>query len=84
MTQVNITVVKTYIDPYTAELFANYTKANYDRIADDISYSDEQCFEALIEDAENFIEIVTSDFTGISINHTAEEYAKNFSLDTQQ
>ena len=84
MTQVNITVHSSYIDPYTAELFANYTKANYDRIADDISYSDQQCFEALIEDAENFIETVTSEFTGISIDYDAEQYANNFIKDMQQ
>jgi hypothetical protein len=78
MPQVNITVDKNYIDPYTKELFDNYTKANYDRIADDISYSDQQCFEALVEDAENFIETVTSDFTGISIDYDAEQYAYNF------
>jgi len=73
-----------YVDEFTYELFANYTKSSYNRIADDLSYSATQYYEALVEDAREFIELVNNEFDGISIDYPAEAYAHHFIEDQRQ
>ena len=58
---------ETYVDPYTAELFENFT-----------SVSPETSFEELVILAEDFIEVIAHSFQGISCDYEAEEYAKNY------
>ena len=58
---------KTWVDPYTAELFRNYTGVN------------DQCsFEELVGLAGDFIITIHNDFQGISVDYDAIEYAHNY------
>jgi len=75
---------KTWVDPFTSDLFFNANHDNYDaatRLNDDYSgleSTEEEIFEALVKDAEEFIEVIAQSFSGISIDHEPEAYAKNF------
>ena len=61
---------KTWVDPYTADLFRNYTGVN------------DQCsFEELVGLAGDFIITIHNDFEGIDIDvigATAQDYANNY------
>ena len=72
----NVTEIETWVDPFTSDLFFNANHDSYDALEDDAT-SDE-VFEAILQDAKEFVEIVEHRFSGLSINHTPEEYAKNF------
>ena len=96
MTQVNITVDTNYVDPYTLELFTNHKLDNASRwintsdigeasamvIADPVNY--ENVFKALVEDAEEFIETINAEFTGISIDYAPQAYAHQYIRNLQQ
>ena len=56
-----------YIDPYTSELFENFTGVN-----------DACTFSELIELAEDFITTIGNDFQGISIDYEAKDYALQY------
>ncbi len=58
---------KAYVDPYTAELFASY-----ENVGTDLN------FDELVAIADDFIEIVNSYFTGISIDYEADDYANHY------
>ena len=58
---------KTYIDPYTSELFENFTGVN-----------DARTFSELVELAEDFITTIGNDFQGISIDYEPEHYALQY------
>ena len=58
---------KAYVDPYTAELFASY-----ENVGTDLN------FDELVAIADDFIEIVNSYFTGISIDYESEDYADHY------
>tara|TARA_R110000824_G_scaffold3824_1_gene18265 strand:+ start:549 stop:794 length:246 start_codon:yes stop_codon:yes gene_type:complete len=58
---------KTWVDPYTADLFRNYT-----------GVSDQCSFEELIGLAMDFIITIHNDFQGISIDYDAIEYVHNY------
>jgi len=68
---------KTYVDPYSSDLFFNHNLDNYNAL-DMETASYEELFEALVADATEFIEIVDSNFGGLSIDYTPEDYARNF------
>ena len=57
----------TYIDPYTGELFENFTGVN-----------DTCTFSKLVELAEEFITTIGNDFQGISIDYDANDYALHY------
>ena len=57
----------TYIDPYTSELFENFTGV------------DDTCtFSELVVLAKEFIITIGNDFQGISIDYDAEDYAFHY------
>lgn len=56
-----------YVDPYTAELFASY-----ENVGTDLN------FDELVAIADDFIEIVNSYFTGISIDYESHDYANYY------
>jgi len=58
---------KTCIDPFTSELFRNYT-----------GVSDQCSFEELTGLAMDFIITIHNDFEGLSIDYDAIEYAHNY------
>ena len=58
---------ETYVDPFTAELFASY-----ENVGTDLS------FDQLVATADDFIEIVNSYFTGISIDYEPHDYANHY------
>ena len=58
---------ETYVDPYSAELFASFTDVD-----------PETSFEELVILAEDFMEVIAHSFQGISCDYEAEEYAKNY------
>ena len=76
MSEVNIKETKIWVDAFTSDLFFNANHDSYDALEDDATT--EEVFEALVKDAEEFIEVIAQSFSGISINHEPEEYAKNF------
>tara|TARA_R110002126_G_scaffold203587_1_gene351106 strand:- start:961 stop:1203 length:243 start_codon:yes stop_codon:yes gene_type:complete len=76
MTNVTSTRTETWVDPFTSDLFFNATHDNYDALDDDAT--SEEIFEALVKDAEEFIEVVAQSFGGISIDHEPKAYAQNF------
>ena len=68
--------IETWVDPFTSDLFFN---ANHDNFAAlDGDATDQEAHEALVKDAEEFIEVIAQSFSGISIDHEPEAYAKNF------
>ena len=72
----NVTEIKTWVDPFTSDLFFNANHDSYDALEDDAT--SEELFEALVKDAEEFIEVIAQSFSGISIDHEPEAYANNF------
>lgn len=58
---------KTWVDPYTAELFRNYT-----------GVSDQCSFKELVGLAGDFIRTIHNDFQGISIDYDPIEYVCNY------
>ena len=76
MTNVTSTRTETWVDPFTSDLFFNATHDNYDALDDDAT--DQELFEALVQDAEEFIEVIAQSFGGISIDHEPKAYAQNF------
>ena len=72
----NVTEIETWVDPFTSDLFFNANHDNYDALEDDAT-SDE-VFEAILQDAKEFVEVIAQSFNGISIDHEPEAYAKNF------
>ena len=68
--------VETWVDPFTSDLFFNANHDNYDALDNDAT--DQELFEALVQDAEEFIEVVDEHFTGYSCDHSAESIAKAF------
>tara|TARA_R110002012_G_scaffold289167_1_gene482129 strand:- start:48 stop:293 length:246 start_codon:yes stop_codon:yes gene_type:complete len=73
----NVTEIETWVDPFASDLFFNHNLENYNAVDKETATS-EEIFEAILKDAEEFVEIVEHHFSGLSINHTPEEYAKNF------
>ena len=72
----NVTEIKTWVDPFASDLFFNHNLENYNAVEKETATS-EEIFEAILQDAKE-LEIVESHFSGLSINHTPEEYANNF------
>jgi|TARA_R110000824_G_scaffold164636_2_gene340965 hypothetical protein len=72
----NVTEIETWVDPFTSDLFFNANHDSYDALEDDAT-SDE-VFEAILQDAKEFVEVIAQSFNGISIDHEPEAYAKNF------
>ena len=68
--------IETWVDPFTSDLFFNANHDNFDALDGDAT--DQEAHEALVKDAEEFIEVIAQSFSGISIDHEAEAYAKNF------
>jgi hypothetical protein len=68
--------VETWVDPFTSDLFFNANHDNYDALDNDAT--DQELFEALVQDAEEFIEVMAQSFGGVSIDHSPEAYAQNF------
>ena len=68
--------VETWVDPFTSDLFFNANHDNYDALDNDAT--DQELFEALVQDAEEFIEVMAQSFSHISIDHEPEAYAQNF------
>lgn len=66
----------TGVDTFTSDLFFNFTVSNYDNLLP--SATDSEKFDALVQDAAEFIEVVGNHFGGVSIDWEAEEYAKDF------
>ena len=83
MSEMNIET-KTWVDPFTSDLFFNANHDNYDAATtltdeySDLEFTEEEIFEALVKDAEEFIEVIAQSFSGISIDHEPEAYARNF------
>ena len=73
----NVTETKTWVDPFASDLFFNHNLENYNNVEKETA-TYEEVFKAILQDAKDFVEIVESHFSGLSINHTPEEYAKNF------
>ena len=73
----NVTEIKTWVDPFASDLFFNHNLENYNAVEKETA-TYEEVFKAILQDAKDFVEIVESHFSGLSINHTPEEYAKNF------
>ncbi len=67
---------ETWVDPYTSDLFFNANHDNFDLLFFDAT--EDEKFEALVKDAEEFIEVIHQSFSGISIDHEPEAYAQNF------
>ena len=63
----NVEETKTWVDPFTSDLFFNANHDSYDALEEDAT-SDE-VFKALVKDAEEFIEVIARSFEGISIDH---------------
>ena len=76
MTNVTNLESEVWVDPFTSDLFFNANHDNYDALDNDAT--DQELFEALVQDAEEFIEVIAQSFSGISIDHEAEAYAQNF------
>ena len=68
--------VETWVDPFTSDLFFNANHDNYDALDNDAT--DQELFEALVQDAEEFIDIIAQSIGGISIDPSQADYAKNF------
>ena len=68
--------IETWVDPFTSDLFFNANHNNFDAL--DGNATDQEAHEALVKDAEEFIEVIAQSFSGISIDHEPEAYAKNF------
>ena len=75
MSEMNIET-KTWVDPFTSDLFFNANHDNFDALDGDAT--DQEAHEALVKDAEEFIEVIAQSFSGISIDHEPEAYARNF------
>jgi hypothetical protein len=76
-----------WVDPFTSELFFNFSLENYKKADKSLGFLDPEqlgkkeedaLIRALIADAEEFIEVVAQYFPFVSINHDAEEYAREF------
>jgi hypothetical protein len=76
MTNVTNLEPEVWVDPFTSDLFFNANHDNYDALDNDAT--DQELFEALVQDAEEFIEVIAQSFSGISIDHEPEAYAQNF------
>ena len=72
----NVEETRTWVDPFTSDLFFNATHESYDALENDATT--EEIFKALVKDAEEFTEVIARSFEGVSIDHTPEAYAKNF------
>ena len=68
--------IKTWVDPFTSDLFFNANHDNFDLLFFDAT--EEEVFEALVKDAEEFIEVIAQHFSGVSIDHEPEAYARNY------
>jgi hypothetical protein len=68
--------IKTWVDPFTSDLFFNANHDNFDLLFFDAT--EEEVFEALVKDAEEFIEVISQHFSGVSIDHEPEAYARNY------
>ena len=75
MSEMNIET-KTWVDPFTSDLFFNANHDNFDALDGDAT--DQEAHEALVKDAEEFIEVIAQSFSGVSIDHEPEAYARNF------
>jgi hypothetical protein len=73
MTNVTNLEPEVWVDDFTLELFANFSKGNIFNAngMDDV-------LKYLTLDAEEFIEVVDEHFTGYSCDHSAESIAKAF------
>ena len=84
MSEVNIKETKTWVDPFTSDLFFNANHDNYDAATtlnneySGLESTEEEIFQALVKDAEEFIEVIAQSFSGVSIDHEPEAYARNF------
>ena len=84
MTNVTSTRTDTWVDPFTLELFQNFKKDNWEMMLNAEKPSPKKIvedlmqFDALVRDAEEFIEVVTEHFTGYSCDHSAESIAKAY------
>ncbi len=76
MTNVTNLESEVWVDPFTSDLFFNANHDNYDALDNDAT--EQELFEALVQDAEEFIEVIAQSFGGISIDHEPEAYAQNF------
>jgi len=63
----NVKPKEVFVDQWTAELFSNFTGVNIDESRGD-----------LIAIAEEFEDVVSAHFEGISLNNTAEEIADHY------
>tara|TARA_R100001443_G_scaffold26525_1_gene39775 strand:- start:3522 stop:3785 length:264 start_codon:yes stop_codon:yes gene_type:complete len=76
--------IQTWVDPFTSDLFFNANHDHWDAVTtlgneySDLESTEEEIFEALVKDAEEFIEVIAQHFSGISIDHEPEAYARNF------
>ena len=82
MTNVTNLESEVWVDPFTSDLFFNANHDNYDALDNDAT--DQELFEALVQDAEEFIEVIAQSFSGISIDHEPETYAQNFLYKLEQ
>ncbi len=83
MSEMNIET-NTWVDPFTSDLFFNANHDNYDAGTtlnneySGLESTEEEIFQALVKDAEEFIEVIGQSFSGVSIDHEPEAYARNF------
>ena len=63
----NLEKQRLWVDSFTSDLFFNANHDNYDALDNDAT--DQELFEALVQDAEEFIEVIAQSFSGISIDH---------------
>ena len=97
MTNVTSTRTETWVDPFTLELFQNFKKDNWDSALISELIKDKSVegvlvlnahsgvyYEALVEDAKEFIEVVTEHFTGYSCDHSAEDIARHYIQNEQE
>jgi|TARA_R110000796_G_scaffold34132_3_gene88309 hypothetical protein len=76
MSEMNIKETKVWVDAFTSDLFFNANHDNFDAL--DGEATEQEAHEALVKDAEEFIEVIAQSFNGISIDHEPETYAKNY------
>ena len=90
MTNVTRTRTDTWVDPFTLELFQNFKKDNWEMMLNAEKPSPKKIvedlmqFDALVRDAEEFIEVVTEHFTGYSCDHSAEDIARHYIQNEQE
>jgi len=63
-------------DKFTFEMFGSFKLENFDALHP--SDSNEKKREALVSDAEEFIEVCEREFTGVSIDYQPVDYANYY------